>query len=83
MGRIRNGARSFLNAMATACKLSKIPGFRGGVATILGPEQATAFFLLWDPVCSFVDVAIGADNWFNQIDTVNDDGSGEDFDPEV
>lgn len=78
MGRIRNGARSALGLLAKVCQLSRIPGFRGGVVEILGSANATSFFALWDPLCSFIDVLIGADNWFNQIDSVDDDGTGED-----
>lgn len=78
MGRIRNGARSALKLLADCCKLSRLPGFRGGVAQILGTSTANDFFALWDPLCSFIDVLIGADNWFNQIDSVDDDSTGED-----
>lgn len=78
MGDIRNGARTFLNLLAKACKLSKLPGFRKGMATILGDDVAASFFDLWDPTCSFVDALIGLDNWYNQRDTLNDDGPGED-----
>ena len=78
MGRIRNGARSALKLLADVCKLSRIPGFRGGVQQILGTENATTFFSLWDPLCAFIDLLIGADNWFNQIDADDDDGTGED-----
>lgn len=81
MGTIRNGARSFLNLMAKACKLSKTPGFRSGLSTILGEPEATNFFALWDPMCSFVDTLIGLDNWYNQIDTEDADTDGEDFVP--
>lgn len=81
MGTIRNGARSFLNLMAKACKVSKMAGFRSGLNAILGEPTATEFFALWDPLCSFVDVLIGLDNWYNQIDTADDDEEGEDFVP--
>ena len=72
MGSIRNGARTFLNLMGKACQLSKLPGFRGGVRKILGDENATAFFALWDPTCSFIDGLIGLDNWYNQIDATSE-----------
>lgn len=78
MGRIRNGARSALKLLADCCRLSRIPGFRGGVAQILGSANATTFFGLWDPLCAFIDTLIGLDNWFNQIDAVDDDSTGED-----
>ena len=78
MGTIRNGARQAMGLLAKVCKLSKLPGFRGGIANILGTTNATSFFALWDPLCAFIDVLIGADNWFNQIDANDDDGTGED-----
>ena len=81
MGTIRNGARSFLNLMAKACKLSKLPGFRAGLNTILGEGIATDFFALWDPLCAFVDGLIGLDNWYNQIDATAEVPSGEDVTP--
>jgi hypothetical protein len=68
MGTQRNGARGALNAVAKACKLSRTPGWRVGITTILGTANATDFFAVWDPFCAFVDIAIGADNFFNQID---------------
>jgi hypothetical protein len=82
MGAIRNGARTFLRIMAKACQLSKLPGFRSGVAGILGASNSTSFFTLWDPLCAFIDILVGADNWFNQIDYTNDDLGGEDRVPE-
>lgn len=78
MGTIRNGARSALRLLADCCKLSRLPGFRGGVNQILGTANATSFFALWDPLCAFIDLLIGADNWFNQIDATDDDSTGED-----
>ena len=78
MGDIRNGARTFLNLMAKACKLSRLPGFRSGLDRILGSDTAGSFFALWDPLCNFVDGLVGVDNWFNQRDYQPDDGDGED-----
>lgn len=78
MGTQRNGARSFLDAMAACCKWSRMPGFRAGVISILGPEAATEILGLWDPLCAAIDVLIGLDNWYNQKDATNDDASGED-----
>lgn len=68
MGTQRNGARGALNAIAKACKLSRTPGWRVGIAGILGSTEAADFFAVWDPLCTLVDIAIGADNFFNQID---------------
>lgn len=78
MGLTRNGARTFLNIMAKACKLSHLPGFRAGVNRILGSDTAGSFFVLWDPLCAFVDGLVGLDNWYNQFDRQNDDSDGED-----
>lgn len=81
MGDIRNGARTALNLMAKMCKLSRVPGFRSGVIGILGGEVAGDFFLLFDPLCTFVDLLIGADNWFNQIDYHEETSGSEDITP--
>lgn len=78
MGTLRTGARTFLNVMSKACKLTRIPGFQNGLFQILGSEQATAVLALWNPLCALIDTLIATDNWYNQIDTVNDDGTGED-----
>ena len=68
MGTTRNGARSALNLVAKACKLSRTAGWRVGILTILGTELSAEFLAVWDPFCAVVDLAIGADNFFNQID---------------
>jgi len=68
MGTQRNGARSALNLVAKACKMSRTPGWRVGIGTILGTATAAEFFSVWDPFCAVVDLLIGADNFFNQID---------------
>jgi hypothetical protein len=79
MGSIRNGARSFLDLMAKACKLSRLPGFRAGLNTILGTTTAAEFFALWEPLCAFVEVLIGLDNWYNQIDASQEEPQSEDI----
>jgi len=78
MGSIRNGARTFLNLMAKACRLSHLPGFSGGIGAILGAEVAGDFFALWNPLCAFVDTLIAADNWYNQKDYTAEDVASED-----
>ncbi len=78
MGTIRNGARSFLNLASKLCKLSHLPNFRNGLASILGPEEANALFAVWTPFCEAIDLLVATDNFFNQFDTDNDDGDGED-----
>lgn len=82
MGKIRTGARMFLNLLAKCCKLSHTPGFRVGINTILGEARAAEFMLLWDPCCALVDSFVAADNWFNKLDHADDDGTGEDVTPE-
>jgi hypothetical protein len=67
--------------MAQACKLSRLPGFRIGLANILGTTNADSLYALWEPTCAFVDTLIAADNFFNQVDRQDDDGTGEDLDP--
>jgi hypothetical protein len=78
MGRQRNGARGALNAIAKACKLSRTPGWRTGITTILGSDVAPDFFVVWDALCAFVDVLIGTDDFFNQIDFNEETGGSED-----
>lgn len=79
MGSIRNGARTFLNLMAKACRLSKLPGFRAGLNSILGDTKGDQFFALWDPLCAFIDVLVGLDNWYNQIDYREEQAGDEDI----
>jgi hypothetical protein len=78
MGVIVNGARTFLNLLAKACKLSHKPGFTTGVSVILGPETATALLALWYPLCVAVEGLIAQDNFYNQIDTVPEQDGDED-----
>jgi len=81
MGDTRNGARSALNLIAKACRLSRMPGFRVGIAGILGTANAAEFFAVWDPFCAVVDLLIGADNFFNQIDYTREVVGSEDIPP--
>ncbi len=78
MGAIRNGARTFLNILNKACKLSHFPGFRPAVIRILGSDNASTLFGLWDPLCLFVEELVAADNWYNQIDFRIEAIDGED-----
>lgn len=78
MGLHRNGARKFLEILAKACKLSHMPGFRTAINTILGSDVAANFYILWTPLCSLVEALVAADNWYNQRDTDDTDGAGED-----
>jgi hypothetical protein len=78
MGVQRNGARTFLNVLHHACKLSRLPGFTPGIGRILEPGDADPLLAAWAAVCTIVDGLVAADNYFNQLDTVNDDAAGED-----
>ena len=81
MGTTVYGARSVLNLMRKICRLSHTPGFRPAIISIIGGTEATEFFLLFDPLCVFVEVLIASDNWFNQIDFVPDASGAEDIGP--
>jgi hypothetical protein len=78
MGNIRNGARSFLDVIAAACKLSRLPGFRTGLDRILGTGNAAAVYEVWEPLCIVVDGLIAGDDYYNRKDHVDTDSSGED-----
>jgi hypothetical protein len=78
MGDIRNGSRTALDLMAKVCKLSRLPGFRAGMATILG-EEWTAFQVPFDALCLAVDALIAADNFYNKIDFVPETTGSEDL----
>ena len=81
MGTIRNGARSVLNILAKACKLSHLPGFRPALNGILGVDVTNDFYVVWTPLCNFVETLIAADNWFNQIDYLQEVAGTEDINP--
>jgi hypothetical protein len=78
MGLTRNGARTFLTIISHACKLSHIPGFVLGLRTILGTDPADTLYALWTPLCSFVEVLIASDNYFNKVDYVEEEVGSED-----
>lgn len=78
MGVTRNGARSYLDVIQKACKLSRLPGFRTGLTKILGTGNAAALFDAWEPFCLIVDGIIAGDDYFNRKDHIDTDSSGED-----
>jgi len=78
MGITRNGARTYLDVIAKACKLSRLPGFRSGLTTILGTGNAAELFAAWEPFCLIVDGLIAGDDFFNRKDHIDTDSSGED-----
>jgi hypothetical protein len=79
MGTTVNGARTFLNILHKACKLSHMNGFVTGLRGILGTEVANDVYALWTPLCSLIEVLVANDNYFNQIDYVREDDVGEDI----
>lgn len=79
MAKIRTGARSSLNDIAHACKMSRIAGWRSAIIAILGPEDSTTFLAVWDPFCAVVDLLIGLDNFYNQIDYLPEVSGSEDI----
>lgn len=83
MGEHRNGARTFLNLLRKACKMSHMDGFQGGLNTILGPGLASDIYSFWTPLCSAVEAIAALDNFFNQKDTADDDSAGEDTTPGI
>lgn len=78
MGVKVNGARTFLHALYTACRMSRIPGFQAGLSRILGTTNYNAVNAVWVPLCEVIDELVGLDIWFNQKDLVDDDSTGED-----
>jgi hypothetical protein len=79
VGITRNGARSFLNVIQKACKLSRLPGFHNGIIRILGPEDGASILAGWEPFCAVVDALIAADDFFNKRDaTFPDSPDSED-----
>ena len=79
MGVIRNGARTFLNILEKACKLSRMRGFREGVISILGNDRAVDLFAVWDPLCMVVESLVQLDNHFNEIDFFAESTGDEDM----
>jgi len=80
MGFNRNGARTFLDTVAKACRLSRLPGFRGGLERILGLEAFTLLIAVWEPFCATVDILIATDDFFNRRDHNAEDDAGGDED---
>lgn len=78
MGITRNGARSFLDLVLKCCKLSHLPGFRSGLAKILGTGNSAAILGAWDPFCLIVEGIVAGDDYFNRKDHIDTDSSGED-----
>jgi hypothetical protein len=80
MGFSRNGARTFLDVIAKACRLSRLPGFQGGLVRILGTTAYEELIAVWEPFCTVVDALIAVDNWYNKKDAAAEDDAGGDED---
>jgi hypothetical protein len=76
--KIRTGARSVLNLLKLACRLTHTTGFRTGIIRILGPESATDFFSVWDAACPIIEAIVTADNYYNKIDKTPERTGDED-----
>ena len=75
-----HGAREFLDLIVKLCRLSHTPGFVLGLQTIMGINEAADVYTAWTTVCNIIDLAVAADDHFNQVDTVNEgDAGGEDI----
>lgn len=81
MGAKRNGARTFLDVVAKACKLSHLPGFRAGLSAILGADAASDLYGFWTPFCTFVESLMSIDDWYNKRDATLPDGDGSEDGP--
>lgn len=79
MGQFRNGARTALNLLAKICKLSRLPGFRLGMSTILGEDTWATFSVPFDALCAATDALIAADDFFNQVDYAEETPGSEDI----
>lgn len=75
----RTGARTFLDILVRACRLSHNRGFRQGLEMILGGEVVGDFYVVWTPLCAFVEVLVAADNAFNRIDYSREEAGSEDI----
>lgn len=79
MGTLRNGARTALNLLHKVCKLSHLPGFRSGLNSILGVDDTDSFYIAWTPLCNFIELLVANDNFYNQIDYVEEEAGSEDI----
>lgn len=76
--RTRTGARTFLDIMRRACKLSHMPGFVTGLNLIIGETNGSALYNLWTPLCTLIESLIALDDVFNQVDASSQGDGGED-----
>lgn len=81
MGITRNGARTFLNILQKACRLSHLPGFTNGIIRILGASDGATFMALWEPLCALVDQLVALDDHFNRIDATSPSETGGEDNP--
>lgn len=76
--RSRTGARTFLDIMVKACRLSHMPAFTAGITLIMGETNGLALLNLWYPICAFIETLVAADDFFNQVDAGSQGDGGED-----
>ena len=82
MGARRNGARTFLDVLQAACKLSHLPGFRAGLDKILSPTVSAELFGFWEPCCQYIESLIALDDYWNKRDaTLPDAAEGDEDGP--
>lgn len=83
MAKKRTGARTVLDELRKACRLTHHRSFRDGITAILGAEGATDFFAVWDTTCPIIEAIVNLDNYFNKIDKVPERTGDEDLSPLV
>lgn len=74
----RSGARTFLNVVLQACRLSHIAGFRTGLRNILGADPADELYGFWTPFCEYVESLVALDDYFNKRDATPGTDTAED-----
>lgn len=77
--RTRTGARKYLDIIAIACKLFRLPFFKSGIIQILGDENGNAVIDNFTPFCELVEQLIISDNYYNKVDTVAEQPGDEDL----
>jgi hypothetical protein len=79
MTRTRTGARKYLDTIAEACRLYRMPYFQEGLHAILGPANATDVIENFSAFCLLVEGLILSDEWFNKVDTHAEQSGDEDL----
>lgn len=63
MGLKRNGAATWVKYIQLACKLSHLPGFKGGLDRMIGVTNSDNFYSLWTPLCEAIELYTATDDW--------------------